>query len=372
MTAESVYLDYNATAPLLPEVITAVTAAFGRYGNPSSVHGVGRSARAAIEDARESVAAMVNTVARHVVFTSGGTEANALALRGLARARQGTTLLVSAVEHASVLTHAGSATRIPVNRDGIVDLSALEDMLKSQTAPMLVAVMLANNETGVLQPVAEAATLAHKYGALIHCDAVQAPGKVGVDVQALGVDSMSLSAHKCGGLKGVGALVLRPALDLAADMPGGGQERSRRAGTENVPGIVSFGAAAQQSNRLLEDAARVQQLRDYLEDAVLRIAPQAEIFARNSPRLANTSCLALPGISSETQLMKLDLSGVAVSAGSACSSGKIAASHVLLAMGVGEAVARSAIRVSLGWQSTARDIEKFLEVWRPLADAVAA
>jgi len=367
-----IYLDYNATAPVLPEVIDAVTAALGRFGNPSSVHTAGRNARAAVEEARESVAAMVNGAARNVVFTSGGTEANALALRGLKRAKNTTALFASAVEHASVLAHAAPSMRIPVNSEGMIDLAALEMMLKGQAAPALVAVMLANNETGALQPVAEAAALAHKYGALIHCDAVQAAGKVAIDMQALCVDSLSLSAHKCGGLKGVGALVLRPSLDLAADIPGGGQERSRRAGTENVTGIIAFGAAARQTAKLLADVPRIKQLRDDLEEAILALAPYAKIFARNAARLANTSCIALPGVSSETQLMRLDLSGVAVSAGSACSSGKIAPSHVLLAMGVPEAEAKSAIRISLGWQSTDRDTAQFVEAWRPLAASAAA
>ena len=365
------YLDYNATTPVLAEVADAVIAAMGRFGNPSSVHAAGRHARSAVEDAREAVAAMVNGAAPQVVFTSGGTEANALALRGLVSTSR-TNIIATAVEHPSVLAHVGAEGLIPVDDDGIVNLTALEEMLKLRPAPVLIALMLANNETGVLQPVGAVVDLARKYGALVHCDAVQGPGKVALDIQALGVDSISLSAHKCGGLKGVGALVLRKGGDVAADMLGGGQERRRRAGTENVPGIVAFGAAARAHGRILSEAARVQRLRDALEDGALAMAPQAKIFANGKPRLGNTACIALPGISSETQLIRLDLAGVAVSAGSACSSGKIAASHVLLAMGVPAEEAKSAIRVSFGWENTENDVSRFLEAWRPLAVSAAA
>ena len=366
------YLDYNATTPVLAEVADAVNAAMRRFGNPSSVHAAGRSARSAVEDAREAVAAMVNGAARQVVFTSGGTEANGLALRGLAAAHRCTRVIASAVEHPSVLAHVDADALVRVDADGIIDLETLEDMLKTHAAPVLIAVMFANNETGVLQPVTAVVDLARKYGALVHCDAVQAPGKMALDLQALGVDSISLSAHKCGGLKGAGALVLRTGVDLTGDILGGGQERRRRAGTENVPGIVAFGAAARGHADILNEAKRVTQLRDALESGVSAIAPHARIFARHKPRLGNTSCIALPGISSETQLMRLDLAGVAVSAGSACSSGKIAPSHVLLAMDVVPEVAKSAIRVSFGWENTENDVARFLEAWRPLAVSAAA
>ena len=366
------YLDYNATTPVLAEAADAVNAAMQRFGNPSSVHAAGRSARAAVEDAREAVAAMVNGTAQQVVFTSGGTEANALALRGLASAAGCMGVIASTVEHPSVLAHVGADALVAVDHDGLVDLKTLEDMLKARPAPVLIALMFANNETGVLQPVTAVVELARKYGALVHCDAVQVPGKMPLDMQALGVDSVSLSAHKCGGLKGTGAAVLRKGVDLAADILGGGQERRRRAGTENVPGIVAFGAAARVHTRLLNDAGRISQLRDALEAGALSMAPQAQIYGKGKPRLGNTSCIALPGISSETQLMRLDLAGVAVSAGSACSSGKIAASHVLLAMGVPAEAAKSAIRVSFGWENTENDVTRFLEAWRPLAVGAAA
>ena len=363
----SAYLDYNATTPVLPDVAAAVTAELTRFGNPSSVHAAGRGARAGVEDARAAVAALVNARAQDVVFTSGGTEANALALRGLAAK----AVFAAAVEHASVLAHVPVQNLIAVDGDGIIDLTALEQALAQASAPALVAVMLANNETGMLQPVAEVVKIARKYGAYVHCDAVQGPGKVAVDVQALGVDSLSLAAHKFGGVKGSGALVLRPGLGLAPDLPGGGQERRRRAGTENVPGIIGFGAAARAEAQLRADIVRIEKLRDDLEDAVLSTTG-ARVIGRGQARLPNTSCILLPGVSSETQLMRLDLAGVAVSSGSACSSGKIAPSHVLLAMGVAPEAAKSAIRVSLGWNSTENDVVRFLKIWRPLAASAAA
>ncbi|MSO73252.1 MAG: cysteine desulfurase [Rhodospirillaceae bacterium] len=368
MTAKAhAYLDYNATTPVLEEVVLAVTAALGNFGNPSSVHGPGRHARAAVEEAREAIAALVDAPAQRVIFTSGGTEANALAMRGLAAAAGCSGVLASATEHPSIMAHVAEQDRIAVDRNGIVDLDALERALKQRAAPVLVAVMFANNETGVLQPVAEAVALARKYGALIHCDAVQALGKTVLSMRTLGLDSVSLSAHKFGGVKGAGVLALRGGVEIAADMLGGGQEHRRRAGTENVSGIVGMGAAARCAERLLVDAPRVLDLRDELEAAVESEAPQARIFGRDKPRLGNTSCILLPGVSSETQVMRLDLAGVAVSAGSACSSGRIAPSHVLLAMGVAPNEAKSAIRVSLGWETTRADISRFLEVWLPLA-----
>lgn len=361
----SAYLDYNATAPMLPEVTQAVATAMTYFGNPSSVHAAGRRARAVVEDAREAVAALVNASPQHVIFTSGGTEANALALRGL---RQGCAgVLASAIEHPSVLAHVNASDRIAVDLNGVIDFADLERRLRALDGPALLAVMLANNETGVLQPLARVVALARGYGARIHCDAVQAAGKIKIDMKALDIDSMSLSAHKFGGLKGAGALVIRAGVDLAADMLGGGQERRRRAGTENVPGIAGLGAAAREAPRLLEDMPRVEGMRDDMERIVLHSVPQARVFGKDVPRLGNTTCIALPGVSSETQVMRLDLAGVAVSAGSACSSGKISPSHVLLAMGVDPAEAKAAIRVSLGWNTQPDDVMAFIKAWLPLA-----
>jgi len=361
------YLDYNATAPLLPEVRAAVSAHLDTYGNPSSIHGAGRQARAAVEQARDAVAAMVNAKSAQVIFTSGGTEANALALRGSAR----TLLFASAVEHPSVLAHIAVENVIPVDSGGMIDLAALEAGLAAAPAPALVAVMLANNETGVVQPIERLVEIARRHNAWVHCDAVQAPGKMSIDLEALGVDSLSLSAHKLGGLKGSGALVLRPGADVAALHVGGGQERRRRAGTENVLGIVGFGAAAAQEKRLRAAAAQTQGLRDELE-ATIKQTPGAKIYGSDNPRLANTTCVSLRGVSSEIQLMRLDLAGIAVSAGAACSSGKVTPSHVLLAMGVPESEAKCAIRISLGWDTTPPETAHFLEVWRGLASSAVA
>jgi len=366
------YLDYNATSPLLPEAAAAITSALGDFGNPSSVHGFGRKARASVETAREAVAALCDAQAQDVIFTSGGTEANALALSGLAKGMNCTAVLASSAEHMSVLAHVAEENLIPVNPQGVIDLNALEQRLKAAKPPVLVALMLANNETGAVQPVAQAFELARKYGALLHCDAVQAAGKIKIDFDGLGVDTLSLSAHKHGGPKGIGALIVRRGLTLHSQMPGGGQERRRRAGTENVLGIAGYGAAAAAVSKLLDAAPRIRALRDQLEAVVKRECPTAQIYSAQVERLGNTSCVGLPGVSAETQLMRLDLAGVAVSSGSACSSGKIAPSHVLTAMDVGAAEAKCAIRVSLGWNTTESEITQFIEAWRPLAAQAAA
>lgn len=355
--AAPVYLDYNATVPLRPTVVEAMAAALRETGNPSSVHRFGRAARRAVEMAREAVGAMVGAEGARVVFTAGGTEANNLAL-----AAPGRRLLVSAVEHESVLRPAGDAARIPVDPAGVVDLTALERMLAG-APPALVAVMLANNETGVIQPVAEVARIAHAHGALVHCDAVQAAGKIAIDWAALGVDSLALSAHKLGGPQGVGALIVADAVELRPMQRGGGQERGLRAGTENVAGIVGFGLAAEIAARELDAMVDIARLRDDIETRVMRAVPAAAVLGGSARRLPNTSCLAMPGVAAETQVMALDLAGIAVSAGSACSSGKVKASHVLAAMGVAEAVAGSAIRVSVGWGSTPADADRFVESW---------
>lgn len=369
------YLDYNATAPVRPDVRDAMMDALGLAGNPSSVHGPGRAARAAVEDARTWVAALAGADASAVVFTATGSEANNLALSG---PRPG-HIIASAVEHPSVLRPAaeqgGGFSLAAVDGDGVIDLVRLEEQLAAakDEGPVLVAVMAANNETGVLQPVAEVVRLARQYGALVHCDAVQAAGRVALDFAGLDCDFMSLSAHKIGGPKGVGALIIRPGLSIAPLISGGGQERGLRAGTENVPGIAGFGVAAQCALREVTDGAepdRLRSLRDHLEDAVSAHAPEAVILSAGAERLGNTSCIALPGMKAETQVIALDLAGIAVSAGSACSSGKVEASHVLDAMGLDGAVASSAIRVSLGHASTKADVDAFIEAWRGVRDQV--
>ena len=358
-----VYMDHNATTAVRPEARDAVALALALTGNPSSVHGSGRTARRLVEDARDAVAALVGAEPAWVVFTSGGTEANNLALRVLPKRAP---ILCSAVEHASVLSVVDGIVEIPVDGDGVVDLGALEALLAGEDTPALVSVMLANNETGVLQPVADVAALAHEHGALIHCDAVQAAGKMAIDFRTLGCDLMSLSAHKIGGPSGVGALVVTSGVEgdlaLIPMLRGGGQERGRRAGTENVPGIAGFGAAARAAREGLTDFARLGRWRERIENR-LRQHADSRVYGFGAPRLANTSCLTMPGVEAETQVIQLDLAGVAVSAGAACSSGKVEPSRVLAAMGVDANEAATAIRVSLGWNTTEDDADKFVEAW---------
>jgi len=358
------YLDWNANAPMREEAIAAVNAALGRAGNPSSVHGYGRRARQAVNVARDAIAKLVNAAPEEVVFTSGGTEANNLALRGFPTRR----VMVSAIEHESALAAATAVdgSRIPVTGKGVVDLLALAQMLAADPRPALVSVMFANNETGVVQPVAEAAQIAHRHGALFHCDAVQGPGKLPVDFRAIDADLMTISAHKIGGPMGSGALILRRDLAIEPLVKGGGQERGRRGGTENFPGIVGFGKAAAIALEDMEAARDVAALRDVAERHLLALAPDAIVFGREAPRLPNTLCIAMPRVASATQVIALDLAGVMVSAGAACSSGKVTRSHVLDAMGVAPAIAECAIRISLGWSTTGAEIDHLIEAWGAL------
>ena len=356
------YLDYNATAPIRPAALDAMTAALASPGNASSVHGPGRRARRLVEEARARVAALAGADPAWVTFTSGGTEANNLALGGLPCQR----ILVSAGEHDSVLQAVPEAERIALTPSGVIDLDALAAALAATPEGTLLSVMLANNETGVIQPLKAVVALARKAGAWVHCDAVQAAGKLPLDMAALGVDLMTLSAHKLGGPQGVGALLARPDLPLRALQRGGGQERRRRAGTENLPGIAGFGAAAEVAQQDLPASAALAAERDRFEAAAKAIAPDLKVFGAAAPRLANTSCFAVGGLPAETQIMALDLAGIAVSAGAACSSGKLQPSHVLTAMGASPGEAGSAIRVSLGWNSRAGDIDRLLAAWGDL------
>jgi cysteine desulfurase len=371
-----VYLDWNATTPLRPEAKAAMAHAWEISGNPSSVHAEGREARRLVEDARAAVAASVGADAANVVFTSGGTEANSLALTpGLRRGKgeRVERLVVSAIEHASVLAGGRFAPEtirsIGVTRDGIVDLARLRIQLEGP--PALVSIMLANNETGAIQPVAEAAEMVHAAGGLLHVDAIQALGKIPFDLASVGADLISLSAHKIGGPKGVGALVLAEGVEsLSPLLRGGGQEKGRRAGTEDVAGIAGFGAAAKAALAGRdEDASREQGLRERLESG-LKQTPGAVIFAEPSKRLPNTVLFAIPELRAETAVIGFDLAGIAVSSGSACSSGKVQPSHVVEAMGFGLELARGAVRLSLGWSTTSADIESTLEAWRKLADGL--
>lgn len=363
MTRRETYLDWNATAPLRPEAAAAMTAALALRGNPSSVHRWGRAARQQLESARESVARLIGAAPEGVIFTSGGTEANHLALLGSGRER----ILVSAVEHGSVLQAVASAEIVAVDGNGIVNLEALRQQLAADLRPAVLSVMIANNETGVIQPVQEIARIAHAHGALFHCDAVQGAGRLPLTVAETGADLVSLSAHKLGGPFGVGALVVTGGADVIPTIRGGGQERGRRAGTENLPGIAGFAAAAEAGAAGLAEYDGVRRLRDKLETAALAAIPDAMVIGIEVPRLPNTTALALPGVKAETQVIALDLDGVMVSAGAACSSGKVGPSHVLAAMGLPADLAAGTIRVSLGWTTTEEDIAHFLDAWTALA-----
>jgi len=380
--AKQVYLDWNASAPLRPEVRVTMLAASDIAGNPSSVHAQGRAARRLVEEAREQVAALVGARPQEVVFTSGGTEANVLALTSAIETDREKAprdrLLISAVEHPSV--RAGgrfapeSIEEAPVDSRGVVDLAQLEArllLLAAEGRRPLVSLMLANNETGVVQPVAAAAEIVHRNGGLLHVDAVQGAGKISFDFNELGADLLSLSAHKLGGPKGVGALIKREHLHLEPLLKGGGQERGMRAGTENVAAIAGFGAAAVAAQRdLAANYARMADLRDVLEAGIRRISPEVVIFGTDAERLPNTTLFACAGIKAETAVIAFDLEGVAVSSGAACSAGKVAASHVLAAMGVAPDLARGAIRASLGPATTEDEIEIFLQAWAKLAKSL--
>ncbi len=374
MPVRRVYLDYNASAPLRSEAREAMLGALDFRGNASSVHAEGRRARAIVDNAREQVAALVRAKPEEVVFTSGATEANNAAV-----AAGWDVVALSEIEHESVLAPArasgASVTAIPAGAEGVVSLDDIAAGLARMAPPRgraLLALQMANNETGVLQSVAGAAARARDYGFHVFTDAVQAAGRVAIDFKALDVDALSLSSHKLGGPQGAGALVLRDGFAPRAFITGGGQERRRRAGTENVAAIAGFGAAAKAA---VSDLARMEALRarrDALERGVRELTPEAIVIGSGAPRLANTSCVSWPGKRAETLVIRFDLAGVAVSAGAACSSGKVGPSHVLAAMGLGSGIAAPAIRVSLGWDTDDEDIAAFLAAWRSIAARPAA
>lgn len=367
-TDAMIYLDYNATAPARAEVIDAVAETLGLGAtNASSVHGPGREARKRIERARTQVAALVGADADQVIFTSGGTEANNMVLGGAGRKR----ILVSAVEHSAVLrtalVRAADCEVVPVDGEGRVRLDELEKLLGADDEPALVSIMAANNETGTLQPVAEAAKIARAQGALMHSDAVQAAGKVRIDFGAWDGEFLTLSAHKIGGPQGVGVVIAKNPEALRPMILGGGQERGRRAGTENTAGIVGFGVAAELAARELDAAAaHTAELRDALEARLRKAVPGITIFGGAADRLPNTTCFTMPGVRNDTQVMALDLAGFAISAGSACSAGKVEPSHVLEAMGAAENDAIQAIRVSLGAETRKADVDAFADAWLKL------
>ncbi len=368
-----VYLDSNATAPLRPEARAAMLAVMDHAANPSSIHVEGRNARRAVDEARAAVAGFTGALPEHVTFTSGGTEAAGLAINGalLAAAEEGrrfTRLIVSAVEHDCVLQAATRASEmhpglrlshVGVDTSGVLRLADLERELAEGKGRALVSVMAVNNETGVIQPVQQVAELCRRHGAVFHCDAVQAAGKIACRLDDLGADIMTLSAHKMGGPQGAGAMVRRAGIPVASLVRGGAQEFGLRAGTENVAAIAGFGAAI----RALAATPEQARMHDALEARLMKSCPEARIFGAGAPRVGTTTCIAAPGVTAETLVIALDLDGFSVSAGAACSSGRVTQSHVLAAMGVEPELARCAIRVSAGWHTQAADLEAFAEAW---------
>lgn len=372
MPAVRTYLDYNASAPLLAAAREAMFAASALDGNASSVHVEGRRLRAAIERAREAVAGLVGAPSNSVVFTSGASEANATVLRS------GFDIAIRAdVEHDSVLApiDASSAqvVALPVSADGVVSPSHVSDVLGSlpSGARAVLAVQLANNETGVIQPVPELAAMARARGVHVHCDAVQAPGRIDISFPSLGVDTLVLSSHKLGGPKGAGAIVVRDGAAFEPLIHGGGQERRRRAGTENVTAIAGFAAAVGELGQQPDEPLRQAHLRDRLEAGVIALTPRAVVIGAAVPRLPNTTAIAFPGHPAELLLIKLDLAGFAVSAGAACSSGKIGRSRVLAAMGIPPDLAAVTIRISIGAGTTEADVDRFLSAWRTISEDAA-
>jgi cysteine desulfurase len=373
-----IYLDHNATTPLDPTVAERMVRALTEtWGNASSVHHFGQQAKAALDEARSSVAALLNTDASEVVFTAGGTESDNIAIRGAADALEPSGrrhLITSAIEHEAVLNTMKALARrgwrittLPVESTGIVAPDRLREVITDDTA--LVSVMHANNEIGTIQPIAELAQIAHERGALMHTDAVQTAGKLPLDVQALGVDLLSLAGHKFYGPKGSGALWIRRGLRLVTPLTGGRQERSRRAGTENVPALVGLGAAAEVARRkMAAEGPRLHALRDRLEAGILSRISGAERNGAAEPRVPNTSNISIERIESESVLIGLDLAGIAVSSGSACSSGTLEPSHVLKAMGVPHLRTLGSIRFSLGASNTEAEIDRVIEVLPPLVE----
>lgn len=366
---DRLYLDYNATAPMRPATRALVAEVLGETGNAASVHAHGRAARKHVEDARAHVAALAHVRAQQVIFNSGATEANNTIMHGM----DGRRVLVSSIEHLSVLEAAPAGVeKIPATADGVIDMDAFKKMLSDGPAPALVSVMLVNSETGAVQPIKDIAKLAKDAGALMHTDAVQAMGRMDVDLKDLGVDMMSVSSHKIGGPQGVGAIIFRETQLLPKFMKGGSQEMHQRAGTQNTAGIAGFGHAAQATLNEMPDYGRITALRDDLEKRLRAAANDIIIHAGKAPRVGNTTNIGVPGLSAETQLMALDLEGISVSAGSACSAGSYKPSYVLAAMGADEHAARSALRISLGWGTTSADIDRFIAAWTTMRDRAHA
>ncbi|NUY39824.1 aminotransferase class V-fold PLP-dependent enzyme [Wolbachia endosymbiont of Litomosoides brasiliensis] len=361
-SSDYIYADYNATFPVSDDVKKSILEVLSRQVlNPSSLHKKGQEARRILQDARGNVRSAISVPSnKEIIFTSGATETNSLVMRGIV----GFQHVISAVEHPSILNSACNPHIIPVNQEGIVDLLALERILSELKGNrVIVSVTMANNETGVVQPVKEIAEIAHKFEAIYHTDAAQSVGKIKVNVEDLGMDLLTLSAHKFGGIAGSGVLIFNKDLVIEPIIVGGGQEKGLRGGTENIVAIAGLSAALQGIQNLLSKMDEIKKLRDQLEYELLNLASGTKIFGKNSKRLPNTSLIYMPGVTSDVQLMHFDLNNIAVSNGSACSSGKVEPSHVLLAMGATREQAECSIRVSIGPQTKPRDIRKIVDCW---------
>ena len=357
-----IYMDYNATSPVLPQVRERMGELDALPLNASSIHAMGRKAKQVLEDSRTTIANYISAWPDEVIFTANGTEANNLALKGI----EGRSLMMAATEHSSIIEIAKAATGtmiLPVEENGLLNIGTLEKALQGCESA-LVSVMLVNNETGLIQPIREIAALVHKYGGLMHTDAVQAVGKLTFDFTTLGVDMLTIAAHKVGGPVGVGALIVKNDVKLNSQMLGGGQEKRRRAGTENIAAVAGFAALIDN----LPDLSNLMPLREKLETEIFAISPTSRLISKGAGRVANTISIITPSLSSELQLMHLDLAGICVSAGSACSSGRIEASHVLQAMGYSKEESSSAIRISMGWATTEVELDAFIAAWRKLVE----
>jgi cysteine desulfurase len=365
---QAIYLDYNATVPIRPEVIKVMVEVMEEGGNPSSIHGIGRKAKSRMEDARSTIASIINCRPQMIVFTSGGTEANNMAILSSGRSR----MITTNVEHDSIRSVSsrfdGTVDILSVDQDGIIDLGELRQLLKIDGENTVVSILYANNETGVLQDVKAISEVVHAAGALLHIDAIQAVSKVPIDFMALGVDMMSISSHKTGGPQGVGALVAFEKLPVRSFILGGGQEVGRRGGTENIAGIVGFATAISLVPQSLKKMNELETWRDEIEEKLLEHAPQACFFGKKARRLPNVSTIYMPGVTSETQVMNFDLDKICISSGSACSSGKVKSSHVIDAMSSDENIATSTIRISLGWGSEHSDVDAFIASWKKQYD----
>lgn len=360
MNDKFTYLDHNATTPLRPEAMEAMMVALNEVGNPSSIHHFGRTARKHVETARKIIADTLDVSNGQVFFNAGATEGNNTILKGF----RGKRILITATEHSSIVEGGVEAEIIPVKPNGVIDLDAFQKMV-ADNPPALVSVMLVNNETGVIQPVAEISKIAKSAGAMMHCDAVQGYGRIPFTRESLGVDYLTISSHKIGGPQGVGALIIAVGLTPPKLLEGGGQERRARAGTENTAGIAGFGAAAAKAVADIPKFAELATWRDRIETEMLK-SPRVKIFGKDAPRVANTISCIVDGTTSDTLLMAFDIEGIAISSGSACSSGTVKFSHVLKAMGLEPKQNMAALRISLGWTTTEKDIEQFITIWNTL------